>query len=60
VENCRFMLTLRFSASSPFVRKVRIAASVLGLDGEIKLDNADTLSESDSIRTQNPLGRFRR
>ncbi len=52
------MLTLRYSPSSPFVRKVRIAASVLGLDGEIAIDRADTMSPDDTIRQQNPLGKI--
>ena len=52
------MLTLRNSPASPFVRKVRIAASVLGLDREIMLEAADTMSPSDSVREQNPLGKI--
>ena len=52
------MLTLRSSPSSPFVRKVRIAASVLGLDREIGLVPADTMNASDTVRLQNPLGKI--
>ena len=52
------MLTLRSSPSSPFVRKVRIAASVLGLDREIGLAPADTMNASDTVRLQNPLGKI--
>ena len=52
------MLTLRNSPASPFVRKVRIAANVLGLDREITLEFADTMSASDSVRQQNPLGKI--
>jgi glutathione S-transferase len=52
------VLTLRNSPASPFVRKVRIAASVLGLDREIMLEPADTMSPSDSVRQQNPLGKI--
>jgi glutathione S-transferase len=52
------MLTLRHSPASPFVRKVRIAASILGLEREITLENADTLSASDTVRQQNPLGKI--
>ena len=52
------MLTLRSSPSSPFVRKVRIAASVLGLDREIALAPADTMNASDTVRLQNPLGKI--
>ncbi|HEY6994779.1 MAG TPA: glutathione S-transferase family protein [Xanthobacteraceae bacterium] len=52
------MLTLRHSPSSPFVRKIRIAASVLGLDRDVALERADTMNASDSIRLQNPLGKI--
>src|SRR5436853_4234643 len=52
------MLTLRHSPASPFVRKVRIAASLLGLEGEIKLENADAMDAGDSLRQQNPLGKI--
>ena len=53
------MLILRFSPSSPFVRKIRIAASVLGLE-DIKAEPAETTSPSDTVRQQNPLGKIRR
>jgi glutathione S-transferase len=52
------MLTLRHSPLSPFVRKIRIAASVLGLDREIALETADTMNAGDTIRSQNPLGKI--
>jgi glutathione S-transferase len=52
------MLILRSALASPFVRKVRIAASVLGLDREIKLEAADTANPADMIRQQNPLGKI--
>ena len=52
------MLTLRSSPSSPCVRKVRIAASVLGLEPEIALEPADTMNASDPVRRQNPLGKI--
>ena len=52
------MLTLRSSPSSPFVRKVRIASSVLALDGDIKVERADTSDPSDTVRRQNPLGKI--
>ena len=35
------MLILRSSPASPFVRKIRIAASVLGLDREITIELRD-------------------
>jgi glutathione S-transferase len=52
------MLILRHSPASPFVRKVRIAAGVLGLDHDIKLETSDTSSPSDSVRQQNPIGKI--
>jgi glutathione S-transferase len=52
------MMTLRFSPSSPFVRKIRIAASVLGLEKDIKAEPAETISPSDTVRQQNPLGKI--
>jgi glutathione S-transferase len=51
------MLTLRSSPSSPFVRKVRIAADLLGLEREIAFERADTMDPNDSVRRQNPLGK---
>jgi glutathione S-transferase len=52
------MLTLRSSPASPFVRKIRIAAAVLGLDREIAIEPADTMNASDTVRQQNPLGKI--
>jgi len=52
------MLTLRSSPASPFVRKIRIAANVLGLDRDIATEPADTMNPSDSVRAQNPLGKI--
>ena len=51
-------MILRFSPSSPFVRKVRIAAALLGLDREITLERADTTDPNDSLRKTNPLGKI--
>jgi glutathione S-transferase len=51
-------MILRSAAASPFVRKVRIAAGILGLDGRIKLEPADTVNPSDTVRAQNPLGKI--
>jgi glutathione S-transferase len=51
-------MILRSSPSSPFVRKVRLAAGVLGLDGDITVENADTNSPDDTVRQQNPLGKI--
>ena len=52
------MLTLRGSPASPFVRKVRIGAGVLGLDREITIERADTGDAGDTLRQQNPLGKI--
>lgn len=50
-------MQLRHSPTSPFVRKVRIAAAVLGLDDRITLVPADTGDPDDPLRAQNPLGK---
>jgi glutathione S-transferase len=42
---------------SPFGRKARIAVSVLGLDGKVKIESASTQDADDPIRKQNPLGK---
>ncbi len=52
------MMLLRYSPPSPFVRKVRIAMSLLGLERDIELRETDLNSETDLIRTQNPLGKI--
>jgi glutathione S-transferase len=52
------MMKLRSSPTSPFVRKVRIAASVVGLADQIEIEDADTSSPTDSVRQQNPLGKI--
>ena len=52
------MLILRSSPASPFVRKIRIAVSVLGLDREITIELADTANPGDTVRQQNPLGKI--
>lgn len=52
------MLILRSSPSSPFARKVRIAAACLGLEARIAIEAADTNNPADSLRKQNPLGKI--
>ena len=52
------MLTLRFSTSSPFVRKVRIGAALIGLAREIEIVAAETGDPGDVLRQQNPLGKI--
>ena len=51
-------MILRSSPASPFVRKVRIAASVLGLADKIEVRETDLNDPADSIRAQNPLGKI--
>jgi glutathione S-transferase len=52
------MLTLRSAGPSPFGRKVKMAAKILGLMERIKVEDTDTVSAADSIRKQNPLGKI--
>lgn len=49
---------LRTTLTSPFGRKVRLAADVLGLAGRITLVNADVYDGGDTLRLQNPLGKM--
>jgi glutathione S-transferase len=56
--NCFDRMTLRTTLTSPYGRKVRIAAHALGLDGAIAIEPADTLDETDTQRIQNPLGKM--
>ena len=52
------MMILRSSPSSPFVRKVRIAISLLGFDDQVKSERADTTDPNDTLRKINPLGKI--
>lgn len=52
------MLVLRSSPPSPFGRKVKIAASVLGLAERIEVVATDTTNADDPIRRLNPLGKI--
>jgi glutathione S-transferase len=49
---------LRSTLTSPFGRKVRMAAAVLAMAERITLVPADTLDENDTLRRQNPLGKL--
>ena len=51
-------MRLRFSPTSPFVRKVRVAAHILGLDNQITLEDAEVTDVADPLRKQNPLGKI--
>lgn len=52
------MLTLRTSPASPFGRKVKLSASLLGLLDRIEIVEADTTNPADTLRQQNPLGKI--
>jgi glutathione S-transferase len=52
------MMILRSSPASPFGRKVRIAASLLGLADKIDVRETDLNDPADSIRQQNPVGKI--
>lgn len=50
--------TLRTSMTSPFGRKVRMAAAVLNLTSRIDVVHAVPQDEHDTLRNQNPLGKM--
>jgi glutathione S-transferase len=52
------MLVLRSAPASPFGRKVKIAATVLGLGNQLEIITANTLEPSDPLRQHNPLGKI--
>ena len=52
------MMILRSTSASPFARKVRIAAAVLGLADDMEVIPADTSDPGDDLRAQNPLGKI--
>lgn len=52
------MMILRSTPASPFVRKVRIATRLLGLDSKIEETSVALDDPGDSIRAQNPLGKI--
>ncbi len=52
------MMVLRFAAASPYVRKVRIAAALLGLTAAIKLEATDPTKPDDAFWRDNPLGKI--
>ena len=51
-------MILRSAPASPFGRKVKIAASLLGLADRIETVDADTNSAGDPLRRDNPLGKI--
>lgn len=52
------MLILRSSPASPFGRKVKLTAAVLGLLDRIETQDANTQDPNDTLRQQNPLGKI--
>jgi glutathione S-transferase len=52
------MMILRYSAASPYARKIRIAAEALGLASRIDIVAASTADPADTLRQQNPLGKI--
>ncbi|PPD42480.1 MAG: glutathione S-transferase [Methylocystis sp.] len=52
------MMILRYSAASPYARKIRIAAELLGLSDRIEIAAANTADPADTLRAQNPLGKI--
>jgi glutathione S-transferase len=52
------MMTLHSAPPSPFGRKVKIAAALLGLSDQMSVTVADTLNPNDRLRTENPLGKI--
>ena len=53
------MMILRTSPPSPFGRKVKLAASVLGLSDRINIETADPTDANDSLRSRIRSARFR-
>ena len=51
-------IILRTTLTSPFGRKVRMAAIVLEIAERLDIIAADTLAEDDTLRRQNPLGKM--
>jgi glutathione S-transferase len=52
------MMLLRSAPPSPFGRKVKIAAALLGLSDELTVIAADTVNPEDPLRSDNPLGKI--
>ncbi|PTW53214.1 glutathione S-transferase [Breoghania corrubedonensis] len=52
------MILLHTSPSSPFGRKVKLAASVLGLDALLLAEETNTQEPEEAFLRQNPLGKI--
>ncbi|WP_417837049.1 glutathione S-transferase N-terminal domain-containing protein [Thalassospira tepidiphila] len=51
-------MILRTSGPSPFGRKVKIVAKMLGIYDQLTVEMADTSNPEDTLRSQNPLGKI--
>ncbi len=51
-------MILRSAPPSPFGRKIRLAAMILGLMDRIEIVRADTMDPDDSLRRENALGKI--
>ncbi len=51
-------MILRSSDPSPFGRKVKIVAKMLGIFDQLTVEMSNTNDPADSLRTQNPLGKI--
>ncbi|KAF0231444.1 MAG: glutathione [Beijerinckiaceae bacterium] len=52
------MLKLRSSPASPFGRKVKFAAHIVGMTDKIEIIGTDTMNPDDPLRKDNPLGKI--
>ena len=52
------MLVLRSSPASPFGRKVKLAAALLGLSDRIQVEATDTTDPNAPLRRENPLSKI--
>ena len=52
------MMILRSVPASPYGRKVKIAAKLLGLFDRLQIEAANTSDPADSLHQQNPLGKI--
>jgi glutathione S-transferase len=52
------MLVLRSSPASPFGRKVKLAAAILGLSDRIQVEQTDATDPSSPLRRENPLSKI--
>jgi glutathione S-transferase len=52
------MMILRSTPPSPFGRKVKLAASLLGFSEQIEIVPADTNDHNEPLRQQNPVGKI--